>query len=427
MNIGYGKFGKSILFNEKSWPAEGVGVQEAPFHLITLAKYNPDINFYLLSRSDFQKLDRKTKKVLFPNDNVFEVWQHLDTDDPNEKFKHPYNYLKKNNIKLDTAIMYAGPAGSRTNVVNMIKQVKDPTQYAKTLCAYENYTGPLFYFLNMSKIPYMVVLTDQRYFPLTGKDLFHNPDRILSQINLGPLQRSHMISYENQECMETTVTAKYAGIEKGILIDWDKRDITKLEKTKDILILLNQAGANNNRAALIKEYILENFENVEIYGKWDEKFYEDSRFKGPLYVNDLRPVLDQSRYSILFSINKCGWLTQKIYEFINSGIIPFLHKDYDNQNNFDIPENLRKFLRLSGPQDFINKINYLKNNPEKEDIIRKTLQECCLKDEYYTGEFINDSIMSNLFDMLNKDEYERNMTYEELKKIIKKRKPRTLI
>jgi hypothetical protein len=60
MNIGIGKFGKSILFDSKKWGAIG-GDLDAPVMISLVAKRHPEHNFYLLGHSDFSRLKPEVK------------------------------------------------------------------------------------------------------------------------------------------------------------------------------------------------------------------------------------------------------------------------------------------------------------------------------------------------------------------------------
>jgi hypothetical protein len=73
LNIVVGKFGKSLLFDKKKWGMIG-GDHEAPAMISILAQMNPNINFYILGRSDWKKLDPSIKDKINVNENIFNVW-----------------------------------------------------------------------------------------------------------------------------------------------------------------------------------------------------------------------------------------------------------------------------------------------------------------------------------------------------------------
>ena len=141
----------------------------------------------------------------------------------------------------------------------------------------------------------------------------------------------------------------------------------------------------------LKKYILDNVEDVDIYGKWDEKILNnDERFKGPKKFNDLQAMLPNVKYTFCIPIKK-GWCTAKFWEMAHYGIIPFLHPTYDEQNNLKCPD----ILRIKDSQDLFDKIELLENNKEFYNNLREELNNM-LKNEYYDGTYLNDRIMNEV-------------------------------
>ncbi|HBY65276.1 MAG TPA: hypothetical protein DEG42_02635, partial [Acholeplasmataceae bacterium] len=133
MKVGYGKIGKSILFNESLWAAIG-GDCEAPAVITSVARYNPDDTFYLIGKSDFSRLSDAKRKEVAPNNNIIDVWGDFRRGDNVTDFV--VNWFEKNNVKLDTAFFYGGPAGN-ANMPDKIKTVKGD-RIAKVLECFEN-------------------------------------------------------------------------------------------------------------------------------------------------------------------------------------------------------------------------------------------------------------------------------------------------
>ena len=73
------------------------------------------------------------------------------------------------------------------------------------------------------------------------------------------------------------------------------------------------------------------------------------------------------------------------------GIIPFLHPTYDEQNNLKVPD----FIRVKDSQDLYNKIKFLEEKPKAYNELRELLNDL-LKDEYYDGTFLNNTIMNEM-------------------------------
>ena len=67
------------------------------------------------------------------------------------------------------------------------------------------------------------------------------------------------------------------------------------------------------------------------------------------------------------------------------GIIPFLHPDYDTQNNLNIPD----FFRIKDSKDLYDKIELLEND-HSEYCHKKNLLDNMLKIDYYDGTILNE-------------------------------------
>ena len=165
------------------------------------------------------------------------------------------------------------------------------------------------------------------------------------------------------------------------------------EKSIKFMIVCNEGRPS--RYPDLKKYILDNVQDVDIYGKWEEETIgADKRFKGPKKFNDLQEMLPRVKYTFCIPIKK-GWVTAKFWEMAHYGIIPFLHPTYDEQNNLKCPE----FLRVKDAKDLFKKIEFLENNPEAYDILRKNL-DSMLKDEYYDGSYLNNLTMKTLREII---------------------------
>ena len=103
MNIAFAKIGKSIKFKSK-FSCVG-GDNEAPAVMRAMANNNPDKKFYIIGRSDFDKLTESERIKMFPYDNVINVWSACKTKTYTEKhnyedpfFQHIGNYFESNGI-----------------------------------------------------------------------------------------------------------------------------------------------------------------------------------------------------------------------------------------------------------------------------------------------------------------------------------------
>ena len=167
-NIIIGKIGKSVKFNSKNWNGHG-GDNEAPTLFKLLAEKNPNINFYMLGKSDLRNLKPELKKELNIPNNIIDLWEGFDTK-IHKDTDYPLQKLKELNIKMDCGIFYNGPA-SYASIPNFLK--KKDGEFYSILDVFKKYVGPIVNVLNEFNIPYFTLGPDPRYIPIKAKDLIN--------------------------------------------------------------------------------------------------------------------------------------------------------------------------------------------------------------------------------------------------------------
>lgn len=361
-----GKIGKSVKFNPNTWTGLG-GDVEAPTLFTKMAELNPDDTFVIISGND---LDKSREKMDLPN-NLVSIYENCTKDERKDKY---YIANKLKNVKIDGCFLMSGPTGS-TNIVEASYTRKELEkgikQYAKVLEVFQNYVQQMYVFLNESNIPWTLIVNDPRYTQL-GRDLINPPKNILSQYN-EDIVLKHFKDFEHQETLlQTKINATYAGMEKIFLLGSKKPKFEDFNKSIGKLIIPLNEGNNGvkSRYNELKKYVLDFVPDAEIYGKWDEAtIQDDNRFKGTMPYHELQELLYKSvKYSFMISISE-GWVTMKIWEFISNGVIPFMHPNYDTQNNCKVPD----FIKIKNPKDLQEKIEFLENNPGEYE---KLLKEC---------------------------------------------------
>lgn len=423
-NCAIGKIGKSILFDSKRWGATG-GDNEAPIFYENLFHRNPDVNFYLVGVSDFSRLDRKERDRINRHGNVFDPWEGLtefktrykkrhDVDQETIHIKFLEEWRENNDPGMDCGLFFIGPTAT-SNVRGKMYKMTDPKTLASPLFMQAKYAGPVIDYLNETRIPYSIIVNDPRYWPGTTRDLMHRPVRVLSQYDEVVNHRS-VKEYGTTDIEHVEVPCEYSRVETIFLIgkkkgeqivetpssldaffdDEDERQEATDEKNIDFMVVCNEGKPS--RYPQLKKYILDNVENVEIYGKWDERTIgDDPRFKGPKKFNDLQEMLPRVKYTFCIPIKK-GWVTAKFWEMAHYGIIPFLHPEYDEQNNLKCPE----FLRVTDSKDLFDKIRFLEENPDAYSELRRNI-DGMLKDEYYDGSYLNELAMKTIKEIMTHD------------------------
>lgn len=409
-NIGIGKFGQTIRFDIgiNSGTNDG-GNYDAPLLFNKLFELNPDNNYYIISRSNWSRLDDSVRKILNKNNNVFDIL-------PGScDFKSGYNYLVENDVKLDYCILFNG-ISTRYNITGTMQYEDGKTNTA--LVSHFNYSAPIVYLLDKTNVPWFGIATDPRYCPLTTRDITNLPKFILSQIN----KTVKFECYEDFDpdivnvrtdlhLIEKDVPVYYAGVETIMAIDdvlsnskefntkpvvkrksmfymmtKPKTDDLKTKTTSDVVIVANQNKfCKLNRLAEIKNYIGD--DPVDVYGKYDDdSIFSDERFKGPLKLDELYKALKSYKYTLIVPV-EYDWATSKYIECINNNLLPFFHPVYDTQKNVKIPE----FLRVNSPAEFHEKVEEVSTN---EDLYNRLMSECkqLVNDNIKSGKYMNDLI-----------------------------------
>ena len=404
-NILIGKLGKTV--KTKNIHIETGGGADLLLYA-TMAKMNPEYNFYFIGPNELNKCNEEEYNKLFPNHNVFTAWEPKCRK--NDDYDIIINYFKDRNIVPDFALLFVGLVGS-SNIPNFMK--KPDGGYYKPLCCFKFYCAPYIYVLNKLNCPLYTLAEDARYITINAKDLANRERMIFSQIN-GEFetQYPHILNVDDLDKREiTTHKAKYAHIEKIFLmsinpnwrntIDLDKKIEDK--KGNKIIILsngcgtgkINRSGNNSSRLPEYKKYILDNFkgtkyENTIIYGIWDKEIYDEyPQIKNKLML-DLKDEIDVAKYTLVYS-QAPGFVTCKPYEMITIGLLPFIHPEYDCYHLLDLPE----YLYVKDEKDFLNKIDELENNPE---LYKKLFNECAatIKPEHIDGSFLINGIFGNI-------------------------------
>jgi hypothetical protein len=385
-NIGFAKVGKSVKFKTNKYSPIG-GDNEASCTLRAVANNNPDKTFYIIGRSDFATLTESEKVDLFPYGNVIDVWEGVGLDISQKYFNHIIDYFKEKDIKLDFTIMMVGQL-SNVTIPDRIQKVREGNdgKPAATLDMSKWYTTPIITWLNDEQLPYIEIVNDPRYTIKQPRDLFHMPMRSLGQYDYD-YETFAIRNYVDQERITRVVHSEYAGMETAFCGDYEYTQEINLDRKTDFMVVLNEGKPS--RYEMLKEWVLNEFDDVEIYGKWEhDAVKEDSRFRGSAKIDELQKKLLNVKFTFIIPIKE-GWVTSKYIEMIHAGVIPFLHPTYDTQGHLPIPE----FLRPKTPAEFHERMQRLINNREEYETVLKGLRKAVLKPEYYDGTFINDRIM----------------------------------
>jgi hypothetical protein len=399
--VGFFKLGKSIKFNENSWGA--IGGDCEPKQLINaIAKRNPNIEYWLLSPNDLGKVRAKEKPAV---QSLFGPPVEAETAAPsNVKEFHSTMKERKSadeaaqiikDLDLDFIFFYTGPS-STVNIENYINKV-DGTGRVKSLDFFKYYAAPIIKAMNEleKKVPIVGLLVDNRYI-LACKDWNDNnrPTYYLAQ-NTFTKTEEFFCNPPLRDIDTIESTYEYSGIETVFLLDkkrYDTNELFEMKKTNSFMMLQNQGKGSGgmDRWDPVRDYIVKNDIDTDIYGKWDDDLKKEypQWFKGEKRIETMTDELLATKYTFCVPIKE-GMVTSKYAEMLHYGIIPFLHPSYDTDFNV-FPDG--HFIRCKSPEDLKKKVQFLNDNPDHYKKLFYNLQEKYLKDSYYTGEHVDNKI-----------------------------------
>lgn len=394
MNIGFIKVGKSIKFKESTFGAIGGDID--PGNLLRiLANNNPTDKFYILGRSDYSKLSQNERSKLFYYDNVINVLGAVKSDNSmSEEFQNKMcrvvqEMLDELNVSIDKIVMIPGPIPT-VNIPNRIKKIKYPDEYASVISSSLNYTTPFISYINDNQhIPIIEIVNDPRYTCAQQcRDLMATPVVSLGQFDY-EYEKHSIISYENQTKQTKYIKSKYAQMETFFLYNKELHKININDRNVTFSIILNEGKPS--RYNLLKEWVLDHVDDVDIYGKWNENLL-DHRFKGSKRITEIQDIFLHVRSSFIIPI-KTGWVTSKYIELIHAGVVPFLHPTYDTQNHLDFPS----FFKPKTPDELYERVNSLKDDNLYLEKINFLREKYC-KPGYYDGTIVNNIVMNEIYD-----------------------------
>lgn len=432
MNIAIGKISKSLRF-DKEYRKAGKGDLAPMASYITLAKNYPQHTFYIIGLSDLYKsgdtkekraenevpenivdlgyiAKENSKKAKKPDAKTvgFQLFNKSDVKYHEHFCEYVIDVIKEKNITFDYGIFFIGPDFSTSTpfIYNQDLYAKTgEKKVTKILDCDDRYAAPIVHALNTFKFPYILVNEDPRYVPTVISDLMHTETCILSHLNAECEVKKFQGYFDDSLKPKTKHIENfiYSGIERTSLLFLKKYDFRDKDdfvvegkhykKDGFIFVACNESPS---RFSNIKSWILDQFPDVKIYGKWKDttiKGYENRFENKPMaYLQD---ELWKAKYTYIpgFFDSMTNFVTIKIWEMCIYGILPFFDRSkYDTDNLVNVPE----FLRCSSPEDMKSKIEQLEKDP---DLYQKYLNDIyeLVSDDYFNGKFIS-KIFSPIFE-----------------------------
>ena len=385
------------------------------YKLIWALCRNSSVNeVWLLQRSDWKKLTFEEKVEFDPRGVLRDIYTEFEvqvppgrrqgpdgnliphTPDEQTRYKDLWNKVQDLG-QPDFGLGFASQGLTMVNIPGIIPGIKDPSKMTSSLDMTVIYSAPIIHYLNMSNIPWYMILTDPRYVKPKQKwrDMVNGPKECIAQYNYD-IDFTHFDTYPNpatgQEITEKLVL-KYSGIEKMNLIG---EEIIRPDSERDIkfsIVAMQSSYGKQEvdyRLEALKKWILSQpgSVNYNIYGKWDERFTKGyTQFQGYRDPAEIDEIFKSTRYTLIIPIRP-NWVTSKYAEMLRVGVLPFFHPDYDTQFS-TIPQD--HYLRVKTPGEMFTKIDELEANPEMRIKMVKQLQVTFLQG-VRKGSFLSDVV-----------------------------------
>ena len=384
------KFGK-----EKIKRADGTSEYFKVFYGLVR---NPNVSeVWIMQRSDWKKLNSEEKIAIDPRGVIRDIYTEFNvqlppgrrqgpdgnliphTKEEQETYMDLWNKVKEIE-QPDFGIGFASQGLTLVNIPGIIPSIKDPSKMTGALDMTLIYSAPMVHYLNMSKLPWFMIMTDPRYIKTNQKwrDLVNGPKECVAQYNMD-INFTHFDTYPNPSSgkeITEPLKLKYSGIEKLNLIGEQVIAPDTERNTKFAIVAMQSSYGKaevDYRLEALKKWILSqpNSQEFKIYGKWDERFTKGyTQFQGYKTPDEIDNVFKDTRYTLIIPIRP-DWVTSKYAEMLRVGVLPFFHPDYDTQYSL-LPKD--HFLRVKTAQEMFEKIEQMENDPELRIKMVKQLQ-----------------------------------------------------
>ena len=359
---------------------------------------NPNVSeVWIMQRSDWKRLTSEEKIAIDPRGVISDIYTEFEvklppgrrqgpdgnltphTKEEQETYMDLWNKVKDIE-KPDFGIGFASQGLTLVNIPGIIPSIKDPSRMTGALDMTLIYSAPLVHYLNMSKLPWFMIMTDPRYIKTNQKwrDLVNGPKECVAQYNMD-INFTHFDTYPNPSSgteITEPLKLKYSGIEKLNLIGEQVIAPDTERNTKFAIVAMQSSYGKaevDYRLEALKKWILSqpNSQEFKIYGKWDERFTKGyTQFQGYKTPDEIDAVFKDTRYTLIIPIRP-DWVTSKYAEMLRVGVLPFFHPDYDTQYSL-LPKD--HFLRVKTAQEMFEKIEKMENDPELRIKMVKQLQ-----------------------------------------------------
>lgn len=366
------------------------GFDVSALMIYNIAKTYPQHNFFYIGLNDINELDEPLPNLI---DIETPIKQLKSKCKGLEKYEVAIKYYTDNNLHFDVAIYWYCRF---TNLINYKDNYMTKKGTYRKIRACEKNLCHILSIPKTFNIPTYYLIDDITEIDKLPYDM-NMPNGVWSQCN-GNTTAERYVSHDNPIREKFAIPLTYKPIEKLWLQGKKKVDWRNIEKPNKFIVTCNgPADQSLDKFFYVKKWVFDLFDDGVVYGKWTsptkltdtikEYNYEDKFvWKGICEMEDL---MFKTKYTIVVPPSK-KWpqfVTQKAYSMIYYGIIPFWCKnDYDKDNIYkEFPD----FIKVETPEELVEKINYLENNPEEYTKLLNQLYDL-LDDRYFNNQLIKD-------------------------------------
>lgn len=399
MIIGYGKLGRSWNLDPVKWSTDG-GDADVWRTLWQLATRNPQHTFLLIGRNTCDK----PQDVGFPS-NVVNPWierQPLVRARFNENgINHPnleyeerkvaarilYDHSVDQFLSCDQMIWWAGQHGTSGVPLVFVGEHLNSTKLTKPQDSTIYYTSYAVHGINawrnqdpMNREEIWLCPDVRNY--LKARDIrWPLRNSVIAQFNQTRQAKHERFIYDDPwlpswkrwvkrvevgHVWVSDIKYTYDALE-GTALAHPPRvalDIDSDRKPFGMIVNENRKEVSKNRLECMKTWVLPNFPDAEIWGKWSPKSQEAlGRTIDVCPYDQLYETLGRYRSSLTTPASGSGWATSKPWECFLAGAICFFHPEYDTQGHIvptarmlrSVPDSDRKvlfsWLRPKTPED----------------------------------------------------------------------------
>lgn len=358
--------------------------------LIALARHNPDIDFWIMTRNDLSLLGDIKYNELFPNKNAFSLYDHRQAK-ASKISVNDLTYVETMYNKLLVgkqilgSIIFPG-IGIGISVEGNTKKDGSAIQLSDT-ALYNCASIGAFLNNHSGEFKNIELKTDIRYKLTSGKDLMFDVHKHFAQRSETAIWKKYD-SLASKNVIPHQVEYEFMPIYETFM--YGLNDIPLIKKQNDFNIVLNEGKANRNAIMLD---ILNSAVDLNLYGNWKNiDVISNPKFKGAITYSELESIFSKTKMSLVIPSDN-DWVSMKHLELLRLNVIPLFYKTCNIQKYYPTLPNTFIINDVNEIHDIIAMVKSEDNfntllNTAKSIFFHKDIYNCGLLNDQIMKEFI---------------------------------------